>query len=64
MAEPRDISVEGELLPIGRAAFLLGVSVDTLRRWESDGKIKGRRTVGGQRRFPTSEIERLLEAAS
>lgn len=52
------------MLPIGTAARLLGVSVDTVRRWERDGKIKGRRTMGGQRRFPRAEIDRLIEAAS
>ncbi|PKQ30910.1 MAG: hypothetical protein CVT62_10580 [Actinobacteria bacterium HGW-Actinobacteria-2] len=60
MAEPRYTSVDGDSLPIGTAARLLGVSIDTLRRWESEGKITGRRTAGGQRRFPQSEIDRLL----
>lgn len=61
--EPVHVS-ESEMLPIGTAARLLGVSVDTVRRWERDGKIKGRRTMGGQRRFPRAEIDRLIEAAS
>lgn len=59
MDVPSNSSV-GELLPIGPTARILGVSVDTIRRWESEGKIKGRRTAGGQRRFPQSEIDRLL----
>jgi excisionase family DNA binding protein len=58
--EPRHTSADEELLPIGTAARLLGVSVDTVRRWADDGKIKGQRTAGGQRRFPRSEIDRLL----
>ncbi|WP_028472992.1 MerR family transcriptional regulator [Nocardioides alkalitolerans] len=48
-----------ELLSIGDTARQLGVSVATIRRWESDGKISGSRTAGGQRRFPRSEISRL-----
>lgn len=48
-----------ELVPIGEAARILGVSVDTLRRWESKGIIAATRTPLGQRRFATSEIERV-----
>lgn len=51
----------------GKKAFkarLLGVSVPTIRRWESDGKITGSRTVGGQRRFARSEIARLRNPAA
>lgn len=34
---------------IGRAAALLGVSVDTVRRLADDGRLKTRRTDGGHR---------------
>lgn len=50
---------ETELLTIGEAARRLGVSVDTVRRWESEGKIAGTRTPGNQRRFASTEVERL-----
>jgi excisionase family DNA binding protein len=53
-----------DLLPIGEAARRLGVSVETIRRWDRAGKITSTRTVGGQRRFPASEVERLLGAAA
>lgn len=36
---------------IGRAADELGVSRDTLRRWEKSGKIKSERTIKGHRRY-------------
>lgn len=52
-----------ELVPIGAAARLLGVSVDTLRRWEAEGKIASTRTLGKQRRFDRAEIERARGAA-
>jgi len=39
---------------------MLGVRVETLRRWERDGTIKVRRTKGGQRLVPASEVARLL----
>jgi molybdopterin-binding protein len=45
---------------IGEAARLLGVRVETLRRWERDGKIRTSRTAGGQREIPAEEVARLL----
>jgi molybdopterin-binding protein len=45
---------------IGEAAEMLGARVETLRRWERDGKLHTVRTSGGQRRVPGSEIARLL----
>ena len=45
---------------IGEAASALGVRVETLRRWERDGKLSTTRTVGGQREVPASEVARLL----
>ena len=45
---------------IGEAAELLGVRVETLRRWERDGKLRTMRTSGGQRRVPAAEVARLI----
>lgn len=45
---------------IGEAAVMLGVRVETLRRWERAGELKVRRTKGGQRVVPASEVARLL----
>jgi molybdopterin-binding protein len=45
---------------IGEAAEILGVRVETLRRWEREGKLKTRRTSGGQRLVPAAEVARLL----
>ncbi len=45
---------------VGMAAEMLGLSVDTLRRWESEGRLHVRRSAGGQRLVPLSEITRLL----
>jgi len=41
------------------AAIMLGVSAQTIRKWDKDGKIKVTRTPGNQRRIPESEITRL-----
>ena len=46
-------------LPLGEAALALGVSVDTLRRWDRAGRITTTRDAANHRRIPTSEIERL-----
>ncbi len=45
---------------IGEAAEMLGVSVETLRRWEHDGQLRTVRTSGGQRSIPLPEVTRLL----
>jgi molybdopterin-binding protein len=45
---------------VGQAAELLGVSVETIRRWASEGRLKSTRTAGGQRVVPIDEISRLV----
>lgn len=45
-----------DLLQIGDAAKLRGVSVTTLRRWEADGKLKAIRTDGGHRRYLVADL--------
>jgi molybdopterin-binding protein len=45
---------------IGEAAAMLGVRVETVRRWEREGRIATTRTGGGQRLVPASEVARLL----
>ncbi len=39
---------------------MLQVSVDTLRRWEADGRLRVSRSPGGQRIVPFEEAARLL----
>lgn len=56
-------SNEADLVPIGEAARIFGVTVATVRRWEREGKISAERTPGGQRRFNRAEIERARNAA-
>lgn len=50
----------GEAIRIGAAAIALGVSIDTLRRWERSGKVEFERR-GTQRWLPAGEFARLLE---
>ena len=46
-------------LSLGDAARAIGVSVDTLRRWDRDGKLETTRDPRNQRRVPRREVERL-----
>ena len=40
---------------------MLGVSVETLRRWEADGRLQMERSEGGQRLVDLDEVSRLLD---
>lgn len=44
---------------LGKAARLLGVSVDTIRRWADQGRVATVRTEGGQREIQGPELARL-----
>jgi molybdopterin-binding protein len=48
-------------LRVGQAAEMLGVTVETLRRWETEGRLRMERSDGGQRLVEVSEVRRLLE---
>lgn len=51
-----------EVYTAGEAARALGISLDTLRRWDHEGRIRTRRDKGNRRLVPASEIERLRGA--
>jgi molybdopterin-binding protein len=46
-------------LTLGEAARALGVSADTLRRWDRAGKLQTTRDARNRRLVPSSEVERL-----
>jgi excisionase family DNA binding protein len=48
------------LLSIGEASEYLGVSIDTLRRWEKKEKIIALRSPGGHRYFKQKELDNLF----
>ncbi len=48
-------------LRVGQAAEMLQVSVETLRRWESEGRLRMTRSDGGQRLVAMDEVSRLLD---
>jgi molybdopterin-binding protein len=48
-----------QTLSAAEAARALGISVETLRRWDRDGKILVERDSANRRVVPASEVERL-----
>lgn len=54
------MSETGEMVPAGQAARRLGISLDTLRRWDRQGRIAVTRDRANRRVVAASEIARLL----
>ena len=54
------MATKDELISIGEAASILGVSIDTLRRWDQNGKLRSIKTEGGHRNYIRSQIEVFL----
>jgi len=50
----------GTRVRVGQAAEMLGVSVETLRRWETEGRLTMARSEGGQRLVDVGDVTRLL----
>src|ERR671933_1744645 len=48
-----------QTLTASEAARRLGISLDTLRRWDRDGRIRTLRDRANRRLVPMSEVERL-----
>ena len=48
-----------EIYTAAEAARALGVSLDTLRRWDRAGKLRVERDSANRRMVPASEVERL-----
>ena len=53
-----------QTLSAAEAARALGISVDTLRRWDRDGKIRVERDAANRRVVPVGEVERLRGPAA
>jgi excisionase family DNA binding protein len=48
------------LFTIGQASEYLGVSIDTLRRWEKKGRIEAFRSPGGHRYYERDDLDKLF----
>jgi len=54
--------MQNKLISIGKVARLLGVSIDTLRRWDSAGRLQSTRSgPRGHRYYSQSDIEQYLQ---
>lgn len=51
-----------QMLTAAEAARALGISLDTLRRWDRAGKIRVERDSANRRLVPATEVERLSGA--
>jgi molybdopterin-binding protein len=59
MTESRDRPADR--IRVGQAAEMLQVTVETLRRWEAEGRLRMERSEGGQRLVEIGEVSRLLD---
>jgi molybdopterin-binding protein len=48
-----------DYVTLGEAARMIGVSADTLRRWDRDGKLRTKRDERNRRLVPLAEVRRL-----
>jgi DNA-binding transcriptional MerR regulator len=54
----KNLPEDKKLVSIGKAAEILGVSIDTIRRWEKGGTLKCERPNGKDRFFSVKELEK------
>src|SRR3989344_7446476 len=54
-----NLPIEDNLVSISKAAEILDVSIDTLRRWDKKGIINSQRVNGKDRYYSIEEIERV-----
>ncbi|GEM_PF-1444999 len=59
---PNDLPTEPKYIAIRTAAEFLGVSIDTLRRWDKQGILKAQRPNGKDRVFLVKDLERFKYA--
>jgi molybdopterin-binding protein len=52
-------AVPKQFYSASEAAKMLGISLDTLRRWDRDGKIATARDTGNRRIVAAAEVQRL-----
>ena len=53
-----------EFLPIGKVAKLLGVTPQTIRRWQKEGKIQETRSPTDRRLYSVREVKRIMGVRS
>lgn len=58
--QEESINQRAQLISIGDASEYLGISIDTLRRWEKKGRIQPFRSPGGHRYYNKIELDNLF----
>ena len=56
------VAMEKKLVKVSLAAEILGVSAQTLRRWEKLGKLKPQRSKNGYRLYDITQLESFARA--
>lgn len=51
--------MQEQQIRIGKAAKMIGVSIQTLRNWEKSGKLLSQRSPGGQRYYRSEDVKRF-----
>lgn len=64
MTQQDDSDPPDPLLTPSEVAAMFRVNPKTVTRWARSGKLSAIRTLGGHRRFKTSEIRRCMEEMS
>ena len=65
MAHTNDVDLsEDQLMTPAEVAALFRVDPKTVTRWAVAGKLQSLRTLGGHRRYRSSEVQALLAQAS
>ena len=57
----KTMDIKREYLSIGEAADYLGISIDTIRRWDKKGKVTAYRSPGGHRYFQKNDLDKLFD---
>lgn len=60
-ADERQRAGKREYLRVAEVADLFHVSTKTVVRWATEGKLPHVLTLGGHRRFPRADIEKVVE---
>ena len=61
-AGERQTTGKRDYLRVAEVADLFHVSTKTVVRWATEGKLPHVLTLGGHRRFPRADIEKVVEA--
>lgn len=59
---PNNLPKDKNFVPIGRAAEMLGVSIDTIRRWDKSGLLRSIRHNGKNRYFSVKDLQEARSA--